>query len=73
MMGRFGRVQDIERMKKEIPLYFSDLLYLEGKPLLDEPYQKRFELLSERIPSAYRVPQIVTSGERKFDNSCKEA
>lgn len=64
-MRRFGRVRDIERMKKEIPLtsFFFDLLYLGGEPLFDEPYRKRFELLSESVPSGYRIPQIVTADE----------
>jgi DNA ligase-1 len=65
-MRRFGRVQDIERMKKEIPLtsYFFDLLYLDGEPLFDEPYRKRFELLCEGVPSEYQIPQIVTADEK---------
>lgn len=65
-MRRFGRVQDIERMKKEIPLtsYFFDLLYLDGEPLFDEPHRKRFELLCESVPSEYRIPQIVTADEK---------
>jgi DNA ligase-1 len=65
-MRRFGRVQEVERMEKEIPLtsYFFDVLYLDGEPLFDEPYRKRFELLSEGIPSEYRIPQIVTADEK---------
>jgi DNA ligase-1 len=65
-MRRFGRIQDVERMKKEIPLtsYFFDLLYLDGEPLFDEPYRKRSELLSESVPSEYRIPQIVTADEK---------
>ena len=65
-MRRFGRVQDIEVMKREIPLtsYFFDLLYLYGAPLFGEPYRKRFELLSESVPSEYRIPQIITTDEK---------
>ena len=65
-MRRFGRVQDIERMKQEIPLtsYFFDLLYLDGEPLFDEPQRKRFDLLSKSVPSEYRIPQIVTADEK---------
>jgi DNA ligase-1 len=74
-MRRFGRVQDIERMKEEVPLtsHFFDLLYLEGKPLFDEPYQKRFQLLSERVPSAYRIPQIVTADEKEIREFLQES
>ncbi len=64
-MRRFGRVQDIEKTRKEIPLtpYFFDLLYLDGEPLFREPYRRRFELLSETVPSEYRIPQTVTTDE----------
>ena len=74
-MRRFGRVQEIEKIKKEIPLtsYFFDLLYLEGQPLFDEPYQKRFELLSERVPSAYRIPQTVTADEKEIQEFLQES
>ena len=65
-MRRFGRVQDIERIKKEIPItsYFFDLLYLDGATLVDEPLSKRFELLSANLPPEYRIPQIVTTDEK---------
>jgi DNA ligase-1 len=64
-MRRFGRVRDIERMKEEIPLtsYLFDLLYLDGEPLFDVPYRKRFALLSESVPPKYRIPRIVTAEE----------
>ncbi len=62
-MRRFGRVQEIARMMREIPLtsYFFDLLYLGGEPLFDEPYRKRVNLLSEGVPSEYHIPRIVTA------------
>jgi DNA ligase-1 len=74
-MRRFGRIQEIERTRKDIPLtsYFFDLLYLEGKTLFDEHYQKRFELLSERVPSAYRIPQIVTADEKEIHEFLQES
>lgn len=65
-MRRFGRIQDVKKMQKEIPLtpYFFDLLYLDGEPLLNTPSRKRFKLLAERIPPDYMVPQIVTGNEK---------
>ncbi len=65
-MRRFGRILNIGRMQKEIPLtsYLFDLLYLDGESILQRPYHERFNLLSERVPLAYRIPQIVT-GDRK--------
>jgi DNA ligase-1 len=65
-MRRFGRIKDVERMEKEFPLtpYFFDLLYADGEPLLDRPYRERFGLLTERTPSAWMIPQIVTGDEK---------
>jgi DNA ligase-1 len=72
---RFGRVQDIARMKKEIPLtsYFFDLLYLGGEPLFEEPYRKRVELLAEGVPSEYRIPQIVTADAKVVQEFLKKS
>jgi DNA ligase-1 len=66
-MRRFGRIQDVERIQKEIPLrpFFFDLLYLDGQSILDVPYGKRFGQLTERIPSEYLIPRIVTADEAK--------
>jgi len=69
-MRRFGRLREVERMKEEIPLttYFFDLLYQDGEPLFDNPYQERFGLLSEGLPSAYLVPRIIAADERAVQN-----
>lgn len=62
-MRRFGRIQDVENLKKEIPLssYFFDLLYIDGESLLNEPYQKRFQILSKYIPKKYVIPRIIAT------------
>lgn len=74
-MRRFGRIQDVERMQKEIPLapYFFDLLYLDGESTLQKPYRIRFKLLSERVPLAYRIPQIVTRDKREAQNFLRKS
>ncbi len=66
-MRRFGRILDVERMQREIPLtpYFFDLLYLDGEPLFDTPYRERFDLLINRISSRYLIPRIVTADEKR--------
>jgi len=66
-MRRFGRIQDVERIQKEIPLkpFFFDLLHLDGQSILDVPYGKRFEQLTERMPSEYLIPRIVTADRAK--------
>ncbi len=66
-MHRFGRILDIERLEKEIPLtpYFFDLLYCEGRSFFDEPYRERFELLSHKLPPEYIIPQRITGNEKE--------
>lgn len=55
LMRRFRRVRDIAAMVAEIPLrlYLFDLLYLNGRPLIDEPYTARWQAL-ERAASPDR-------------------
>ena len=62
-MRRFGRRLDVDRMRGELPvtLFLFDLLYLEGAPLLDEPLQRRAELLAGAVPASLLVPRIVTA------------
>ncbi|NKE69562.1 ATP-dependent DNA ligase [Candidatus Manganitrophus noduliformans] len=62
-MRRFGRMKNVEAMRREIPLtsFFFDCLYREGRSLLSLPYRKRFENLSEIIPPDALIPQIITA------------
>ncbi len=65
---RFGRIQDVERIQKEIPLkpFFFDILHMDGQSILDVPYAIRFGQLTERMPSEYLIPRIVTADEVKI-------
>jgi DNA ligase-1 len=62
-MRRFGRIQDVERMQKELPMfpYLFDLVYLDGNALFNRPYLERIDLLTSHIPSRYKIPHIVTA------------
>ncbi|HEU4525267.1 MAG TPA: ATP-dependent DNA ligase [Gemmatimonadales bacterium] len=62
-MRRFGRRLDVERVRGELPvtLFLFDLLYLDGRPLLDEPLARRWELLERTAPASLLVPRIITS------------
>jgi DNA ligase-1 len=66
-MRRFGRKLDVDRLRAELPLssFYFDLLYAEGRVLLDEPYTKRFTALAEVVPVDSRVPRIVTADARE--------
>ncbi len=60
-MRRFGRQKDVATIQKDIPLspYMFDALYLDGTPLIVQPYRDRIRVLNEVAPSA-KVPQIQT-------------
>jgi DNA ligase-1 len=60
-MRRLGRQKDVVALRKEIPLspFMFDVLYLDGTPLIVEPYRDRIKVLNETAPSA-RVPQMQT-------------
>jgi DNA ligase-1 len=66
-MRRFGRIQDVEKIQKEIPLkpFFFDLIHLDGESLIENSYKERFGQLSERIPPEYLIPRMVTAEGQK--------
>ena len=61
-MRRFGRKQEVERSRAELPLraYFFDCLRLEGENLTDRPTRERFAALERALPEALRMPRLVT-------------
>lgn len=61
-MRRFGRIKNVEAMRRDIPLtpFFFDCLHREGDSLLSLPYRRRFEILSEVIPPGALIPRIIT-------------
>jgi len=62
-MRRFGRRLDIDALRTELPLtpFFFDILYHDAESLVDHPLSERLERLDHVIPSALRVPRVVTS------------
>ncbi len=69
-MRRFGRIQEREKMAKELPLtpFFFDLLYVDGDTLLNLPYKDRFHQLGARVPAQFIIPRIITAdGEEVQD------
>jgi len=78
---RIKRIYDIEKLEKELPIeiVLFDLLYLDGKSLLEEPFIERRKAL-EKIarPENYKLSlakQIITDDENKvrkfYDESLK--
>lgn len=75
LMRRFRRVKDIEKMVKEIPvqLYLFDVLYLNGKMLIDEPYLKRWESLEELCGDILLTPRIITNSPEEAQKFFEKA
>ncbi len=61
-MRRFGRKLDVARLRRDLPLtpFFFDILYLDGRSLLDEPEARRFAALAETLPGGLVIPRSVT-------------
>ncbi|RLE55182.1 MAG: DNA ligase, partial [Candidatus Methanomethylicota archaeon] len=62
VMRRFRRVREIEEVMAKIPvkLYLFDILYVDGKNLVDEPYCVRRAKLEEIADPQLLIPQTVT-------------
>ena len=65
LMRRFRRVHGIETAVSEIPLtlYLFDCMYLNGRSLIDEPYETRWESLREMSEGKYLAARKII-GER---------
>lgn len=63
LMRRFGRVKNVDEMVELIPLqlHLFDVLYMNGKLLIDEPYTGRWATLEKMVPNNLLVKRIVTS------------
>ncbi len=61
-MRRFGRRLDVARLRATLPLsvLYFDCLHRDGIDLIDRTTTERRALLSEAVPAALLVPQVVT-------------
>lgn len=80
ILRRFRRKYDIEKMIKEIPFetYIFDILYADGKLMIDEPFKERRALLKKIIKntkSFMAAEQVITSelkdAEKFYNESLK--
>jgi len=62
LMRRFRRVYEIEKVSEEIPvkLYLFDILYVDGKSLIEAPYVERRRILEEAAGEIPLTKQIIT-------------
>jgi len=75
LMRRFKRVHEIDKVMLEVPikLYFFDLMYLDGKSLIDTPYERRWPQLSEICGERFLAERIVTDDPSKAENFLYQA
>ncbi len=77
LMRRFRRVHDVEVMVKEIPLklFLFDVIFLDGKLLIDVTYKDRWAMLEQVTDSELLATRIVTGdvleANRLMDASIK--
>ncbi len=62
LMRRFRRVHEIDAMVTSIPLrlFLFDVIYLDGKLLIDEPYERRWDTLRGLAEAELLATRIVT-------------
>jgi DNA ligase-1 len=76
---RIRRKYDIEKLQSELPVEVNvfDILYFEGKSLLNEPFKKRTELIRKILKQEkYKIvhsKQIITGDEKKTADFYKKA
>ncbi|HXY82752.1 MAG TPA: ATP-dependent DNA ligase [Candidatus Saccharimonadales bacterium] len=63
LMRRFRRIHNVELMSKEIPLqlFLFDLIYRDGRLLIDAPYEERWSLLQEIAPKELLTTRVITT------------
>lgn len=76
---RIRRKYNINKLKEKLPVEINvfDILYYEGKSLLDEPFKKRSKRIRKIVKNnPYKIissKQIITSSEKKAEKFYKKA
>ena len=77
LMRRFGRVNDIERLRAEQPirLHLFDVLALDGALVIDHPYTQRVQMLEELAEAAglQTVRRLMTPSLAEAEQFFQEA
>ncbi|MGB9895100.1 MAG: ATP-dependent DNA ligase [Thermoproteota archaeon] len=75
LMRRFGRIREVQKKIKEIKLklYVFDLLYLNGKVLVDESYESRTNKLYDIVGSIPTAPRIIATNVDEVKNFFEKA
>ena len=75
LMRRFKRTRDVPDMAQKIPLtlYLFDILYLNGKSLINKPYTERRQILAQTTGEIPLSKQIVTDSSEAAEVFLDEA
>lgn len=75
LMHRMMRSHQIDEMMRLVPvkLFLFDILFLDGRSLLDKPYVDRWSILQETVPSEFIAPRIVTDDREEARNFFERA
>ena len=75
LLRRFRRIRSVEEELERVPLklWIFDILYLDGRELLDEPYAERRRLLEELIPPSYLTPMRVARSADEVEAFLRKA
>ena len=75
LMRRFRRVHGVDEMVRSIPLklYLFDVIYLDGKLLIDTRYEQRCEILGGLTDSELLATRIVTDDPAEAKKLMNEA
>jgi DNA ligase-1 len=75
LMRRFRRIRGVEEAREQVPvkLYLFDMLYDDGKLLVDLPYLRRWEILLARRGSIDVAPRIMTSSVEEAERFMKRS
>ena len=62
-------------MRAELPLtpFWFDLLYADGRSIIDEPQQRRFEALAQLAPGETLVPHLATDNPEEAEEFIRGA
>src|SRR5215467_865327 len=65
LMRRFRRVHGVEALAREMPLalHFFDCLVADGRSLIDEPYEQRWDMLARITGGRYLAARRIVTGE----------
>lgn len=75
LMRRFKRIKDVEAAAEIIPvqLHLFDVIYLDGQPLTQNPYEERWRLLSHIVPQETVAERIITGSETEAESFLRRA